>query len=150
MQTAISWYNYAIAVLVISGLYYIFIGFKFYRQDITAFFSRKWKTSNTASVDDHEEAEFTTSPYGEAMEGSFDELEEVVQDLKTAILDKAGNTGKDDLLDLLKQRLANYTGLRRPAFRVAVNHFIIRQAEETCGVAFSEDELNEAWRTLPR
>lgn len=150
MQTAISWSNYVIGVLIISGCYYIFIGYKFYRQDIIAFFSRKWQAGKITSIDREEEAQHTASSYGEPMEGSFDELEEVVQDLKTAILDKAGDTGKDELLESLKQRLANYTGLRRPAFRVAVNHFIIRQAEETCGVAFSEQELNEAWGTLPR
>lgn len=81
----------------------------------------------------------------------FDELEAVVADLKRSVLEQAGKeTSKNQLLVQLKQRLANYTGLRQPAFRTALNHFIMQNAKEICGVDFTEKELDAAWRELPR
>jgi len=58
--------------------------------------------------------------------------------------------GKDDLLYLLQQRLANYAGLQKPAYRVAINNYIMTNAKEICGVVFNEYELNSAWDRLPR
>jgi hypothetical protein len=152
MQTAISWGNYVTGVIIITAGYYIFIAIKFYRKEISMFISGKWKPSLSikGSSKTNQQEEFSGS-YNQVMEGSFDELEEVVEDLRRAILEEAGKErGKDEILQMLQDRIAHYSGLRKPAFRVAINHYIIRQAEETCGVAFSEQELDEAWERLLR
>lgn len=74
----------------------------------------------------------------------------MVLDLRSGILEKAGkDVGKAALLTQLQLRLTNYGGLRHPAYRAAVNNFIIRDAAECCGVDFSEEELNRAWEALP-
>lgn len=162
MQTAISWANYITGVLIVTAGYYLFIGYKFYRQEITGFFSgraafgrsRPGRAALEESSDgtttkgknvtgDSNEAE-TLTP----MQGLYDDLEEVVEDLRAGILENAGNTSKPILLALLAGRLENYAGLRRPAFRVAVNHYIIRQCQESCGITFTETELNQAWEEL--
>jgi hypothetical protein len=150
MQAAISWSQYLTAVLIVTAGYYIFIGFKFYRKEISELLSGKWKRSRPIKTEEENKGnkDFSGS-YNQVMEGSFDELEEVVEDLRRAILEMAGKqTDKDELLSSLKHRLAHYTGLRKSAFRVAINHYIIRQAKETCAVAFTEEELNKAWESL--
>lgn len=147
MQTAISWSNYVTGALIVTAGYYLFIGYRFYREDIAAIFSGKAKLrfpQKTKSETGHQETSEDKLP----MRGSFDELEEVVEDLRTTILGNAGAIEKPALLLLLAGRLENYAGLRRPAFRVAVNHYIIRQAEETCGITFTETELNSQWEQL--
>ena len=84
-------------------------------------------------------------------EHTFEELEGIVTDIRHSILEVAGKkVSKEELLNQLKLRLAFYGGLRLPAFRIALNNFIIQYAESICGVVFSEDELNAAWETLPR
>lgn len=147
MQTAISWSNYVTGALIVTAGYYLFIGYRFYRDDIAAIFSGKAKLRlplKPKSEIRQQEVSEASMPF----RGSFDELEEVVEDLRTTILGNAGNIEKPVLLSLMAGRLENYAGLRRPAFRVAVNHYIIRQAEESCGITFTEKELNDAWEEL--
>jgi tRNA splicing ligase len=150
MQAAISWSNYLMAVLIVTAGYYIFIGFKFYRKEIADLLSGKWKRSKPINAKEiNKDNEDFSGSYNQVMEGSFDELEQVVEDLRRATLEMAGKqTDKDELLNSLKRRLAYYAGLRKSAFRVAINHYIIRQAKETCGVNFTENELNQAWESL--
>lgn len=156
MQTAISWGNYVTGVLIVTAGYYLFIGYKFYRHEITGFFAGRARPGRVRlGGESHIPTKTKDTPEPDAesqmlppMQGLYDDLEEVVEDLRTVILGNAGNTDKPKLLALLAGRLENYAGLRRPAFRVAVNHYIIRQCEESCGVIFTEAELNAAWEEL--
>lgn len=150
MQAAISWSNYVIGVSIVAVGYYIFIGFKYYRKEIKQLFSGELFKRKAIKQKTDDNKEFS-GDYSQVMEGTFDELEEVVEDLKRAILEEAGKqTGKPDLLQVLQKRLEHYSGLRKPAFRVAVNHYIIRQVSETCQITFTEDELDAAWQQLIR
>lgn len=147
MQTAISWSNYVTGALIVTAGYYLFIGYRFYREDIAAIFSGKTKLRLPSKSKPEPGSKAGPESY-QPMQGSFDELEEVVEDLRTTILGNAGNIEKPALLSLLAGRLENYAGLRRPAFRVAVNHYIIRQAQESCGISYTEAELDNAWQQL--
>lgn len=144
MLSKFTWTDYLSAVALLVIIYYVIITALYYRTEIKNILSGKFE-KKTKDISD-------SSAASDGMdEADFDELEAVVADLKRSTLQQAGtNTNKDQLLLQLKQRLANYDGLRRPAFRVAVNHYIIEHAKEICGVAFSEDELDGAWKTLPR
>ncbi|WP_147300378.1 hypothetical protein [Dyadobacter luteus] len=147
MQAAISWSNYVIGVSIVAVGYYLFIGLKYYRKELSDLFSGKLFQKKIQRHTNNNK-DFS-GDYSQVMEGTFDELEEVVEDLRRAILEKAGKqTSKHDLLQFLKRRLEHYSGLRKPAFRVAINHYIIRQAAETCQISFHEDELNEAWQQV--
>lgn len=144
MLNKFTWSDYLSAVAIAVLIYYIVIAALYYRTEIKNIISGKTRLRRKEISDDD------TAP-GEMDEADFDELEAVVAGLKRSTLEQAGtDVNKDQLLLQLKQRLANYDGLRRPAYRVAVNHYIIQHAKEICGVAFSEEELDAAWKTLPR
>lgn len=139
MLKGISWGQYIIAVVILLGVYYLYVLIRYYKKDINGSFphrqgTQKYEDGVTEDEDDQQ---------------SFDELQAVVDDLY-AILEKAGReAGKNELLEQLQKRLANYTGLRKPPIRVAINHYIMRHAEDICGAVFSEGELDAAWKTLP-
>lgn len=144
MLSRFTWSDYLSAVAVLVIIYYLVITALYYRSEIKNILSGKFKPGTKKLSDDNTASDGMD-------EADFDKLEAVVADLKRSTLQQAGtNTNKDQLLLQLKQRFANYDGLRRPAFRVAVNHYIIKHAKEICGVAFSEEELDAAWKTLPR
>jgi len=146
MLSNVSWSEYLAAVVILLVLYYVIIGLKYYRKEITSLLSGKLPNKDNTSKN------VLKSPEGRQQDApSFDELEAVVNDLRYSILDKAGNPAiKAELLGQLKQRLASYAGLRRPAYRVAINNYIITHAKEICGVVFSESELEAAWEALLR
>lgn len=144
MLSKFTWSDYLGAMGVLVLIYYVVIAALYYRTEIKNILSGKFKF-RTKNISDGNAAP------GELEEADFDELEAVVADLKRSTLEQAGlNATKDQLLLQLKQRLASYDGLRRPAFRVAVNNYIIQHSKEICGVAFSERELDAAWDSLPR
>jgi hypothetical protein len=133
------------AVIVILAIfYYLFIGLKYFREEIKAFFNGKLTKDGQKAKATLANAEITNDP-------SFDEMQLVAKDLRYSVMDRLGKqTDKSQLLLLLQSRLAKYEGLNRPAYRVAINNSIILDAKEICGVAFSDDELNAAWDALPR
>jgi hypothetical protein len=147
MFKSITWSNYATAVAIMVALWYAIIIFAYYRKEVFNLISGKYrlplkrKKQQAVTADEEEPKQDHT----------FEELEGIVTDIRHSILEVAGKqANKEALFTQLKSRLAFYGGLRQPAFRVAINNFIIQYAESICGVVFSEDELNAAWETLPR
>jgi len=148
MLSKVSWGEYTIIMGILVVSYYFYIGVKYYRKEITALLNGKLKKNDQTVPNEKPKNSFKDSAITEA---SFDELEAIVNDLRYAVFDKAGRqVSKTELLSLLQRRLANYEGLQKPAFRVAINNNIITNAKDICGVVLSEEELNAAWETLPR
>jgi len=146
MLSRVSWSEYAGVVIILLVIYYAFVGIKYYRNEIMTLLSGKLPKKNGTSK---KEADQKGDEFSDT--STFDELEMTVNDIRYAILDKAGKqTDKAELSFQLKQRLANYTGLRKPAYRVAINNYIITHAKEICGVVYNADELNAIWDSLPR
>ncbi len=140
MLSNVTWKEYLVALGVLLLLYYLLIGIKYYRKEIKNLLRGK-RARPVFNIHSEQSSE----------EVSLEELEAVVFDLRYAILEKAGkNTSRQELLRQLSERLANYTGLRKPAYRVAINNAVIRYAKENCGIEFSEEELNETWERLSR
>ena len=146
MLSNVSWSEYVAVIVVLAIVYYLVIGIKYFREEIKALFNGKLKKSSHPAKTNAENL-----INQKAVDASFEELQAVVNDLRYGILDRLGKQAdKSQLITLLQDRLAKYEGLNRPAYRVAINNYIIQHAEEICGVAFSEDELNAAWDVLPR
>ncbi|WP_293299839.1 hypothetical protein [Pedobacter sp. UBA4863] len=144
MLSNVTWAEYLGAVGVLVVAYYLTIGLK-YRKDLTGFI-HSLKNRNYNSAEETETIIEDTEDIS-----SMDELEAVVQDLRYAILERAGKTAtKQELLEKFQQRLANYSGLRKPAYRVAINNYLIQHSQELCGVVLSEGELERIWNTLLR
>ncbi|MBT2561304.1 hypothetical protein J7E50_10725 [Pedobacter sp. ISL-68] len=162
MLEAITWKEYLAGLAIVLIGYYAIIGFLIHRNGINITVKKSPDSDSLkkdGSAPSYEEQYFI-SPDGDEdkdageedkSENLFDELEEIVTDIRHSILEGAGKgADKDMLLEQLKSRVADYGGLRQPAYRVALNNFIIQHAESICGVVFSEDDLEEAWATLPR
>ena len=133
MLSNVTWGEYLITLIVLVVLYYLFIGYKYYREDIRWILSGNLPKRGQAG-----------QPL--AKDDTFEELQAIVNDLKYAVLDKAGKgISKTELLTRLKYRLVNYSGLQKPAFRLAINNWIISHAKEMCGVELTEQELNNNW-----
>lgn len=78
-------------------------------------------------------------------------LERLIKDLRYNILVKAGKTAtKEQLLEAIAEKVANCDGLHHPAFRYALNNYIIHHTEKICGVRIEDEELEALWEDLPR
>lgn len=78
------------------------------------------------------------------------QLEIIVNDIRTNVLAKAGRSvPKQQLLNAIAERVPNYGGLHQPAYRYALNNFIIQHSKILCGAEIREEELEELWNDLP-
>ena len=142
MLSNVSWSEYLVGLVVLLSFYYLFLGATYFRENIKKVLSGKLPGKNNAEPG---ESKVVTNV------STIEDLEALTDDLRYAILERAGKqAGKAELLTQLSEYLANYTGLRQPAFRFALTNYIIVHAKEICGVVFSEEELNRAWDTLLR
>lgn len=138
MLGQISWSQYLTGIFILLFIYYIIIGLRFYRKELSALFSgRKLDPKRAKEKELHDQ--------------TFLELEMLTDEIRYRIFDKAGKEAdKVQLLQQLKASVASFSGLSTPAFRYALNNFIIHYGKEKCGVTFSEEELDAEWEVLPR
>lgn len=129
MLQGISWTNYLEGLGVATAIYYTGVGFVFFRQEIKGLLAGKFTSVKKYQADATDDT------------ATFEDLESLVHEIDS-ILEASGNpANKAELLPQLKARLANFSGLREPAYQAAVFNHIIKQAEEISGVRISEDEL---------
>lgn len=139
MLEQFTWMDFIMMILISVTIYYTFIVAVYYRNNVMRFFKGRGKAELAYGYDEDVVDTFS----------GFDELEETVEDIRHKILEKAGKeASKTELLEQIRERLANYDGLRRPAYRIALTNFIIQNAESICGITFSEEELDEEWDSL--
>jgi hypothetical protein len=147
MLSNVSWGEFIEVVVILLVLYYLFIGVKYYREEIKSLLSGKLRKKDKAAVQQPGQANGKSSTNDPA----FDELEAVVNDLRYGVFERAGKSvSKKELLEQLQERLSKYSNLRIPGYKVAINNYIIIHAEEICGIVFSEHELNSAWNKQTR
>lgn len=142
MLSKFTWGDYIITTIIILVIYYLVVIFLYYRKDARAIINRQVGSKKP------ELKKVTESPHSSE---DFEGLEAVVADLKKYVLIPAGREpNKTELLMKIRFRVAEYPGMKIRAYRVAINHFIIQQAEELCGIALSEKELEAEWEKLSR
>lgn len=140
MLEQITWNNYFTAVAIILVIYYLLIALLYYRGEISEKINRYMKSGTVAPEEIEDESSTGSS--------AFNELEAIVAGIK-GILEEAGKeAGKEELLERLGNILASYEGLGSPAFRGAINNYIIGHAEKICAVSFDEEELNRHWQKI--
>lgn len=143
MLKNITWSEYIICMLVLLFVFYLFVILRYYRAELKQFLSGKDKQPT--------ETDYEPEIKDDYPDDSFEALEMLVNDLRHAVLERAGiGVDKQTLLSQLKERLKDFDGMRRPAYRIAINNYIIGHAKEICGVVFSEEELEAEWGILPR
>ncbi|MDB5222369.1 MAG: hypothetical protein JWN83_1036 [Chitinophagaceae bacterium] len=154
MFTEISWGTYITIVIVLLAVYYLFIGFRYYRRDLSQLISG----GKTGFPD---KAKFTASksdviikprPHEAFMQLSVEDqnLYQLLQSLSDeiqALLGEAGNKrlNKDEIITALKILIAKYSVLKNSSFRESIQNLIQTESETNCSIHLSEKELSELW-----
>jgi hypothetical protein len=133
----ISWREYVISLVILLAVYYVVVAAFCYRREIASLMKDKTRQREKNPIENN----------------SIEDLEKVVSEVNGILVAAGKEADKSELLVQLKERLANFAGLRqsadakawadRPAYRVVLTNYIIRYAKTFCGVAFSEQELEQ-------
>lgn len=142
MLSNITWTQFLVVLIGVLVLYYIIYFIRFRFNGMLEKLNKKSEAYELDIYEKNEQDEETRK---------LDELEIVINRIKTDVLDQAGKSAtKDQLIAALPESVAGYDGLHQPAYRYALNNYIIQQSKQLCGVEIEEEELEELWDNLPR
>ncbi len=153
------WTTYAAVLSPLTLGYYIFIGYKFYRQDLRSAFSGKQnrpvkKPARTApsisvmpeELDEQQEVEQEATEVPLPDEETFQNVMALTAYLRDAVEEAHEKQySKTDLAVLLQMLLKDYSYLKDTPFRVSVNNQIEAECAKYGSMLLSEDEIEELW-----
>lgn len=142
MLNDISWTQFLVVLISVLVLYYIIYFMRFHFNGMLEKLNKKSEVYELDLLEGKEQDEETRM---------LDELEIIINRIKTDVLDQAGKSAtKEQLFAALPGTVASYDGLHQPAYRYALNNYIIQQSKQLCGVEIEEEDLEELWNNLPR
>lgn len=131
MFTQISWSSYIITVLLLSTAYYLFIGYRYYRNDLLQLVSGKRNTTNDNVV--------STQRHQPLIQSFSDEAR--------AFMEQAGKNklDKKEIIQSLQLLFKKYPFLKDSAFQGSVQSLIINECASYCSIHLSDEELSALW-----
>jgi hypothetical protein len=152
-----SWTSYLEAVVLLLVIYYLFIGIRFYRDDIRAFFSQRNSTVPevlpeppvneeplTLHAEFNNQDQYVQDNYPDNDIRETDDLIAEAKSLINAAANKA--YGPESLITRLRELFSKYTSLKTSPHRPAINEMIVSECERTGVAELTEDEVDEWWR----
>lgn len=158
MFTNISWGNYIVAVVLLLASWYLFIGLRFYFDDIKEIVIGKRKLhfrrlGNTNYQETQSELHYQDSSQGilpEATFGEFDttflDVDALVEQLKDIVTDAAKRKLlKQEFIDHLRLVLKEYPSVKNSAFSSSVSELIVSECGRLESITLTQREAEGLW-----
>jgi hypothetical protein len=156
MLTTISWTDYLITVAIVLVIYYLFVGARYYSDDLKDLFAGKRKLKFKAAIPKERREEVfsisETSPiksssFEETMGDELAEVEHLIERLKAVIEDASGmKLIQQEFKQYLGMVLKEYPSVRYSPLRSSVNELIISECEKYGTITLSESEVDVLWK----
>jgi hypothetical protein len=158
MFTNISWGNYTVVVVLLLTSWYLFIGFRFYFDELKEILTRKRKPQllglgNTNVQDsqpvlkdqDADKVVSAASSFGE-FDMTFQEVDALVERLKSFITnaDKR-KVLKQEFIDYLRLVLIEYPNVKNSPFRSSVSELVVSECDKIETITLTQEEAEELW-----
>lgn len=158
MLTGISWNNYIVVVVSLSIVWYLFVGLRYYFEDIKDLVTGKRKLQFRGLVEksvpirdydlDYQKSDkILNAPVEfETIDPAFTEVGELVTKLKNAITDATQKKLiKSEFADHLRFILKEHPLLGNSPFRPSLNELIISEYEKQASVLLTHQEVDALW-----
>ena len=158
MLTGISWNNYIVVVVLLSVGWYLFVGLRYYFDDIKEFVTGKRKLQfrflerklipkSDYDFDYQKSDEILNAPVEfETIDPAFTEVEELVTKLKNAITDATQKKLiKKDFEEHLRFILKEHALLGNSPFCSSISELIVLECEKQESVLLTLQEVDALW-----
>jgi hypothetical protein len=156
MFTNISWTDYFITVTILLAIYYLFVGIRYYSQDIKDLLSGKRKLNLNTALPYNSKGEYPSTIGGNIhSEASFEEttdeefikVEHLIERLKALIADASRRKMiPQEFKQYLSLVLKEYPSVKNSSLRASVNELIVSECEKYGAVTLTEDEVDLVWK----
>lgn len=144
MLEAISWNHYFSTLAIALTAYYLTILSWYFPQKL-----RRLISGQSLHLKPNDQQIIEPGSLEEKQMAPFEELELAVEELQGILESARTLTNKPRLFQQLTQCLSNHPGLREPAYRVAIQHFLLENIPKTCRLTVSQSEIETLWSRLP-
>ncbi|MFV8324280.1 hypothetical protein [Flavobacterium sp. ZS1P14] len=157
MFTNISWGNYIVVVVLLLASWYLFVGLRFYFDDIKEIVTGKRKLQfrrlgNTNYQEPQSELNYldfeinTSESESVASDTIFQEVDGLVKQLKNVITDATQRKLiKQEFQDYMRLALTAYPLLRNSPYRSSVDELIVSECEKQGAILLSQQEVEALW-----
>jgi hypothetical protein len=158
MLRGISWNNYIVVVVLLSIVWYLFVGLRYYFDDLKDLVSGKRKLQFRGLVEkpisksdydfDYQKSnEILNAPVEfETVDPVFKEVEELTASLKKAITDATQKKlVKREFEDHLRFILKEHPLLANSPLRPSINELIVSEYEKQESVLLTHEEVDALW-----
>jgi hypothetical protein len=146
MFTDISWSSYIITVIILLAGYYLFIGFRYYRNDLLQSLSGKKISPDEASFKAPQKSH--KENLLEAFEKqNFFQLSQSAADEIQAFIHQAGSDklNADEVMKGIRALLGKYPGLKDSPFCELIENLIISECEMNCSIPLDAEQARALW-----
>lgn len=152
MFTGISWTDYMVAVAIGLTLYYCYVAFRYYSEELKDLLSGKSKLNLRTLLSENilsEEPGSHPSGSGSFSQTGDDDFAEV-EELITKIKDSVALTSKKkyvihEFKHFLRLIFREHPNIKDSPFRSSINELVVSECEKYGTVALSEEEVDRLW-----
>lgn len=158
MFTNISWGNYIVVVILLLASWYLFVGFRFYFDDLKEVISGKRKLQfrgfeNPSYEDSQSELNYHESPEAISEQTSFGEFDTTFQDvdtlvarLKSFIADAAKKKlVQKEFTYYLQLLLREFPSVKNSPFNSSISELIVSECDKLESITLTQKEAEALW-----
>lgn len=158
MFTNISWGNYIVVIILLLASWYLFVGFRFYFDDLKEIISGKRKLQfrgfeNSNYQDPQSELKYQESPEAISDQNSLGEFDTTFQDvdalvgrLKSFIADAAKKKlVKKEFTYYLQLLLREFPSVKNSPFNSSVSELIVSECDKLESINLTQKEAEALW-----
>ncbi|PTS98416.1 hypothetical protein DBR27_14440 [Flavobacterium sp. HMWF030] len=158
MFTNISWGNYIVVIILLLASWYLFVGFRFYFDDLKEIISGKRKLQfrgfeNSNYQDPQSELKYQESPEAISDQNSLGEFDTTFQDvdalvgrLKSFIADAAKKKlVKKEFTYYLQLLLREFPSVKNSPFNSSVSELIVSECDKLESITLTQKEAEALW-----
>jgi len=162
MLKGITWGQFSIFILVVAGVYYLYVVLAYYRAEALELLTRRGRKSKESSAKEggnsvsgeadtklnSGQAELFDKERG-SKEGNeqFQQMQRAISVVRQVIEQGIENKlDRENLLDHIKEALGDYRALRKTEYGETINNYLIRVCSSELSLELGERELAGLWK----
>ena len=132
----ISWQTYVISVGLVTGAYYLYVGFRYYRQDVKNTLNRIFQPPDRKPDPQETEENPISQQELESLSKASQTMEEVFDELSGI------QATKEEAIAVAREHLTAFT---RPVFREGLEQLVVRKSKEVFRLDLTPADLQKLW-----
>jgi len=165
MLKGITWGQFSVFMLVVTGFYYLYVALRYYRTEVLAWVAHRGGRASASSGRDeggnNKDAQGELTPQaaagraevfekegpGDGSNAQFQLMQRAIGVIRLVIAQGIENKlDRENLLDHIREVLGDYRQLRETEYAETISNFLVRECFSELSLELGEQELSALWK----